>query len=131
MPAPPDLLFVYGTLRPSLACGWPRQLVGDLLVAGAAIVAGKLYDLGDYPGMVPGDGVVHGDLLRLTDVDRLAAIDAYELCGGPDALFRRETVQATLADGTQVAVWVYFYNFPLDPARVIASGDYLRHRSGR
>lgn len=128
MPPSPNLLFVYGTLRPALAVGRPRMLVGDLELVGAATVAGQLYDLGDYPGMVEGEGVVHGDLLRVCDEQRLAAFDAYEECGGPDALFRREAVTAVQADGTHAAAWAYFYARSLDGARVIRHGDYARDR---
>jgi gamma-glutamylcyclotransferase (GGCT)/AIG2-like uncharacterized protein YtfP len=128
MPPTPDLLFVYGTLRPALSVGRPRELVGDLEVVAAATVAGRLYDLGVYPGMVAGNGVVHGDLLRVRDDDRLAAIDSYEECGGPDALFRREAVTAVRADGTHAAAWAYFYAQPVGSARVIAHGDYARDR---
>ena len=130
MPPSPDLLFVYGTLRPVLATGWPRNLVGDLEVVATATVAGLLYDLGDYPGMVAGEGVVHGELLRIGDDERLAAIDAYEECGGPQALFRREAVQATCADGRRAAAWAYFYNGPPGPAPAIPHGDFARHRHG-
>lgn len=128
MPRSPDLLFVYGTLRPALAVGLPRQLVGDLELVGAARVAGRLYDLGDYPGMVAGEGLVHGDLLRVRDAERLAAIDAYEGCGGPEALFRREAVLVELADGTQAEAWAYFYAQPVGRGREIVDGDYARDR---
>jgi gamma-glutamylcyclotransferase (GGCT)/AIG2-like uncharacterized protein YtfP len=131
MPPSPDLLFVYGTLRPSLAAGWPRKLVGDLEVVATATVAGRLYDLGDYPGMVAGEGVVHGELLRIRDDDRLSAIDAYEECGGPGALFRREAVQATCGDGTRLSAWAYFYDLPPDAAPAISHGDFARHRRDR
>jgi len=66
----------------------------------------------------------------LIEDERLAAIDAYEECGGPEALYRRETVQATLADGTLVEAWAYVFNQPTDEARVIPDGDYSRHRGG-
>jgi gamma-glutamylcyclotransferase (GGCT)/AIG2-like uncharacterized protein YtfP len=130
MASNPELLFVYGTLRPALAVGWPRKLVADLEVVGVATVSGLLYDLGDYPGMVAGEGVVHGDLLRIGDEERLAAIDAYEECGGPQALYRREAVLATLANGTRVEAWAYFFTHPTGGAPVIADGDYLRRRGG-
>jgi gamma-glutamylcyclotransferase (GGCT)/AIG2-like uncharacterized protein YtfP len=130
MPPSPDLLFVYGTLRPVLATGWPRNLVGDLEVVATATVAGLLYDLGDYPGMVAGEGVVHGELLRIGDEQRLAEIDSYEECGWPSDLFRREVVQATCADGTRACAWAYFYNAPPGPALAIPHGDFARHRRG-
>ncbi|MFM8414216.1 MAG: gamma-glutamylcyclotransferase [Planctomycetota bacterium] len=131
MPPTPDLLFVYGTLRPGLARGLPRTLTGDLEVVGAATVPGTLHDLGAYPGLVPGPSRVHGELLRITDDERLAAIDAYEECGGATSLFRRERVEATLADGTRRDAWAYLYNRAPGRAPVIPDGDYAGHRRGR
>ena len=130
MPPAPDLLFVYGTLRPGLARGLTRRLTGDLEVIGGATVSGMLHDLGAYPGLVPGPGCVRGELLRITDDERLAAIDAYEDCGGTTALFRRERVEATLADGTRKAAWAYIYNRSPGQSRVIPDGDYAGYRRG-
>lgn len=127
----PELLFVYGTLRPALASGGHGGLVRDLERAGDATLPGLLLDLGAYPGLVAGDGVVHGELLRITDPGRLAALDDYEDCGGTEPLFRRERATARRVDGTPVAVWVYRYARPAPHARPIASGDYAAHVAGR
>lgn len=130
LPEDAKLLFVYGTLRPSLAAGGPARLVHGLDVAGPATAPGVLVDLGDYPGLVAGDGVVHGDLLRVTDPARLRALDAYEECGGPDPLFRRERTVVSLPDGTTVEAWVYRY--ARSPQGVaIAGGDYAAHVARR
>ena len=123
----PELLFVYGTLRPTLATGGHAQLVHDLEVLGPATVRGVLLDLGDYPGLVAGDGLVRGDLLRVVDPARLQALDDYEECRGPEPLFRRERLVARLFDGTAVDAWGYRYARPQLAARVIAGGDYAAH----
>ncbi len=119
-----ELLFVYGTLRPTLATGGHACLVHDLEVVGLATVPGVLVDLGDYPGLVAGEGLVHGELLRITDPAMLTALDAYEECGGPEPLFRRERMLARLGDGTTLDAWAYRYARPPVGARIIASGDY-------
>ena len=124
-----ELLFVYGTLRPSLAAGEPVRLVHDLDLVSPATTSGVLLDLGDYPGLVAGDGIVHGDLLRITDPARLAALDAYEACGGPDPLFQRERTIVRLPDGTTTEAWVYRYARPPRGA-VIAGGNYAAHVGG-
>jgi gamma-glutamylcyclotransferase (GGCT)/AIG2-like uncharacterized protein YtfP len=124
------LLFVYGTLRPMLAAGEHARLVHDLEIVGAATVPGVLLDLGDYPGLVAGAGLVHGDLLRVTDPATLAALDAYEECDGPEPLFRRERISAHLSDGTDVEAWAYRY--ARSPrGLVIAGGDYAAHVASR
>jgi gamma-glutamylcyclotransferase (GGCT)/AIG2-like uncharacterized protein YtfP len=121
-----ELLFVYGTLRPTLAADGPARLVEDLEVVGPASVPGVLLDLGDYPGLIAGAGIVHGELLRVVDPARLAALDAYEECGGPKPLFRRERMVARRVDGTTVDAWAYRYARPPRGA-VIAGGDYAAH----
>lgn len=126
-----DLLFVYGTLRPSLAIGGPARLVHDLELVGAATVPGVLIDLGNYPGLIPGDGRVHGDLLRIPDPARLVALDAYEECGGPQPLYRRDRTVAHLPDGSTAAAWVYRYARQTTGARVIVGGDYAAHVTHR
>jgi gamma-glutamylcyclotransferase (GGCT)/AIG2-like uncharacterized protein YtfP len=126
MPDDAELLFVYGTLRPSLAAVGPARLVHDLEFVGPATTPGVLVDLGDYPGLIGGDGTVHGDLLRITDPARLQALDAYEECGGPDPLFQRERTVVRLPDGTTMEAWVYRYARPSRGA-VIAGGDYASH----
>jgi gamma-glutamylcyclotransferase (GGCT)/AIG2-like uncharacterized protein YtfP len=131
MGAEAELLFVYGTLRPALAAGGHASLVDDLEVVGLATVPGVLLDLGDYPGLIAGDGIVHGEVLRITDPARLATLDDYEECGGPDPLFRRGRMVARLGDGTTVDAWGYRAARPPLAAKVIASGDYLAHVASR
>lgn len=79
-------LFVYGTLRRG---GSGARLLGSARPAGAATVAGTLYDVGGrYPALVLGGGAtVHGEVW-ICDEPVLAALDAYE--GVPEGLFRRE-----------------------------------------
>jgi gamma-glutamylcyclotransferase (GGCT)/AIG2-like uncharacterized protein YtfP len=117
-------LFVYGTLRPSLAGDEQRRLIAGLPDAGPATVPGLLYDLGPYPGMVAGEGTVHGDLLEVADECHLAMLDAYEECHGDDPLYRRQATLATRPDGTTVAAWSYLYCQPPGRSRIIESGDY-------
>lgn len=137
-----ELLFVYGTLRPALAAAGHAHLVRDLDVVGRATVPGVLVDLGEYPGLVSGAGLVHGELLRITDPARLVALDAYEdcgapvdcggpvACGAPEPLFHRVRMVARLADGTTVDAWGYRCARPPLGALIIASGDYAAHVAG-
>lgn len=124
IPSAPALLFVYGTLRPALARGEPARLIRGLRHCGAATVRGLLYDLGGYPGLVPGEGLVRGDLLEITSPEQFAALDAYEECSGPRPLYRREVMPVVRADGEQVLAWVYLSARPLAAARPIPEGDY-------
>ena len=135
-----DVLFVYGTLRPSLIdralAEAPRELITRVRLVGPATVPGLLFDLGAYPGFVhhePRDAcdqetpaVVVGDLIEVT-TDQLAVLDAYEECGGPSPLYRRERIQARQQNGSERDCWIYVYARNTSAAALIPSGNYARH----
>jgi len=130
MPSLPVVLFAYGTLRPAAASAASWPLVERLTCLGPATMSGRLYDLGGYPGMVAGGGTVHGDLLVVRQAAELAALDAYEECGGPQPLFRRTPAQAVRSDGVIEDVWVYLYARPVGNAPPIPDGIF-RPAGGR
>ena len=56
-----------------------------------------------YPSLVPAPGEdVHGAVLDGVDAEALAQLDTYE-----GALYERIGATATLADGAEVAVWLW------------------------
>ncbi|HEX4931666.1 MAG TPA: gamma-glutamylcyclotransferase family protein [Gemmatimonadaceae bacterium] len=115
-------LFVYGSLRRDSE-GKTHPLLADALFLGPATVAGALYRVDWYPGLVLGaDGTVHGELyeLPLAKVDHmLTSLDDYE---GGGFRRRKATVQA---DGVAHAdAWVYIYIGPTHALSAIATGDY-------
>lgn len=103
----PPRLFAYGTLqdarqRAAVLGGAPARVVGR------GSVAGVLYDLGDYPGLVPGGaGRVPGLVVELADAAALARLDAYE---DVDAgLYARQWTTVRLDAGGECDAWVYVY----------------------
>jgi len=144
MPRPPErreLLFVYGTLRPALIhraqAEAPRELIKRVRLVGPATVPGLLFDLGAYPGFVHHEpraaatdqatpAAVVGDLVEVT-ADQLAVLDAYEECGGPSPLYRREQIQARQQNGSERDCWIYVYARSTSAAALIPSGDYALH----
>ncbi|MFO0809970.1 MAG: gamma-glutamylcyclotransferase family protein [Gemmataceae bacterium] len=113
-----DRLFFYGTLLPDLARPPVSAVIARLTPLGPATVSGLLYDLGPYPGLVAGDGIVCGELFAGADVAVLTILDAYEGYDPHDvagSLFRRE--RATTLDA-----WVYMYNRDMRGAEWIPSG---------
>jgi gamma-glutamylcyclotransferase (GGCT)/AIG2-like uncharacterized protein YtfP len=95
---------------------------------GKSRMAGRLYRLGDYPGMVLGGAMrddadfVVGEVYRLCHAERLLAeLDLYE-----GDSYTRVSEIAVLADGAQVECWVYEYRGAVEECRQIASGDFLR-----
>lgn len=108
MPRP--LLFAYGTLRDArqralVLNGTPSRALGTGTVAGA------LYDLGGYPGLLPGSDPVPGTIIELGDPTALARLDAYE--GVAQGLYVRERAAARRDGGGVVETWVYRYNCPV------------------
>lgn len=114
-----DVLFAYGTLMTaahasSMGQRERERLAREARSLGAATLAGRLVDLGRYPGLVVGgDGVVHGEALRLADPEAtLTWLDAYEgIVPGRRELAEYERAERTirLQTGQDVTAWVYVY----------------------
>jgi gamma-glutamylcyclotransferase (GGCT)/AIG2-like uncharacterized protein YtfP len=107
-------IFVYGTLQRGQRrepC-WP--CAPQCVTPG--FVAGRLYDLGPYPALVEGDGVVSGELWELPPEampETLAVLDEIEGYGGPagENLYWRVTTavhtDASLSDPQPRRAYVY------------------------
>ena len=109
-------------------------MLGDAQPLGAATTSGLLYDLGGYPGLVSGDGVVHGEVCAVDDT-RLPALDAFEdynLADPAGSLYMRAAVTAWLvASGEAIPVQAYRHNRPVPEHAWIPDGDYARYAGGR
>ena len=120
-------LFVYGTLMPGF--GNHARIVHLVRSSQPASTEGVLIDLGAYPAMIPGHGLVKGVLLEV-DEEALLITDRIEGCD-PDAdrnLYIRKKAIIRLADGEEVAAWVYEFANPEQIAhhpvvKVESSGD--------
>lgn len=125
-PRPPRCVFVYGTLRRGGSNDITRLEPAPRFV-GPALVAGVLYHLGSYPGMLlGGDQSVVGEVYAIEPALE-AILDAIEgVAGQPgDEYIRREVV--VLVEGQSLACLVYEINPQyLRAAPVIASGDWLK-----
>jgi gamma-glutamylcyclotransferase (GGCT)/AIG2-like uncharacterized protein YtfP len=121
-----ELLFIYGTLLPGLRLD--HHMLGAERL-GPAKIQGLLYDLGTYPGWVQGDGLVHGEVYRLTST-HLQRLDEVEevVPGDPVAsLYVRDRIQVLVGTCSGQWVWVYRYNRSVTGCAQISSGDYLEH----
>lgn len=140
----PDLLFVYGTLRPGGdAPARVRRALEAAEEVGAARMRGRLFVAGGgrFPAAVPADEErwVRGFLYRLTEPDPLLrTLDRYEgrLPDGT-GLYRREVIQARSCgdvgedgEGT-VRAWTYLYNRETSGLVEIETGDWLAWRRER
>lgn len=128
-------LFVYGTLR-SAAQHPQHALIGaaaDLI--GGAVLEGRLFDCGEYPGAVwqaGADTWVVGELFAVRGAHAASglfdALDRYEACSPTDPTpheFTRSICPVRLATGMTLPAWVYLYAWDTAKLPPIHSGDYL------
>lgn len=101
-------LFIYGTLK--RGCSNHRVLAGQTFLGNARTAAGyRLYDFGEYPGMIAVANDQQGVTGELWSVepDVIAKLDAFE--GLPEGLYRRERV-TLLSPFADLRAEAYFYN---------------------
>jgi gamma-glutamylcyclotransferase (GGCT)/AIG2-like uncharacterized protein YtfP len=100
-----------------------RLLDGRAEFVGRGQVAGRIVDLGSYPGAVVDAGsTLHGELYRIHDPALWATLDSAE---GPQ--YHRREVTVTSEDGRELAARIYWYIGPLDRGVPIPGGDYRAH----
>jgi hypothetical protein len=78
-----------------------REACLGIELVGRATVRGALYDLGQFPGVVEGEGTVRGVVLRVPPT-AWTALDEYEACPGPEhphGLFHRIKTRAKMRTG--------------------------------
>jgi gamma-glutamylcyclotransferase (GGCT)/AIG2-like uncharacterized protein YtfP len=129
-----DLLFTYGTLRRGF------ELHHHLMrlrakCCGEGEVAGRLFDLGHYPGARPSsrkDEWIRGEVYQLRQPPRdLRVLDEIEGCnpgapGGDE--FVRGMSELVLDSGERRRAWVYWLREGIVTTRRITSGDYAQWR---
>ena len=121
-----ELVAFYGTLMTGMGYlpGHPEP--GEMV--GPCRLAGRLYDVGRYPALVPGPGVVVGELWRV-DAAALVTLDAWEEYEPADearSVFVRRRVE--LVDPPSTAAWTYVWNRPVAALALIPGGDWRAYR---
>ena len=117
-----EFVFVYGTLMDGMKRGELMKDGSEIYCHGS--VKGDLYDLGDYPGLTQGDGLVHGELYKASDMFQfIQLLDQIEGNVGDDPLFDR---RIQLIDSEKGKVWAYVYHYarPIDSFAKIESGKW-------
>ena len=107
------------------------QEAQEATFVGYARIQGRLFDLGEYPGLVlsgdPGSWV-RGEVYALGNPrETLSRLDDYEGCGPNDPTpheFERAEEIAVLDSGASDRAWVYVYRGSTANKREIVSGDY-------
>lgn len=107
-------VFVYGTLQRGEVRShrWPRPPVK----VESATIRGLIRDLGPYPALVPGDGMVLGELwhLRAQDLEQtLRVLDEIECYGNEEVdLYVRRVVECATEEGAVKRGYTYFIANP-------------------
>ena len=129
-------LFVYGTLRKDSCNSMFQMLARDARFVGHARIVGRMYRLGEYPGLVPSRDPgcwVQGEVYALENPPKtLALLDDYEGCGPDDPKpreFERAEHTVVLESGAEDNVWVYVYRGSTTDKQEILSGDYFKEAS--
>ena len=107
-------IFVYGSLRRKQGnshCMTNAQWLGDHRVEHY-----QLYSLGHYPGAVPGDGNVQGEVYRI-DAATLSELDALRTAGGE---YKRQLIQTPYG-----SAWMYVYQRSVEGRTFIPTGNWL------
>jgi len=111
-------LFVYGTLKRGGSRHW--ILDGFPFLGRAKAKGFVLYDLGPYPAMVPGPGMVYGEVYEVSE-EILNALDWVE---GVPVLYRRKLIEVVFEDGLSLKAWAYIYNGSVKGFPRIESGEW-------
>lgn len=125
--ASPTHVAVYGSLRKGGGIGDEPDLSEHLRPAGAAIVEGRLVDLGQYPGLVPGSGRVRAELYEIIDPGVLRVLDRHERYDSNDprgSLYLRRAVRLI---EPRIDAWVYIYNGQVGDVPEVVGGDWIKY----
>jgi len=102
--------FVYGTLRQGFRNFiWVAKYVTR--VAPATLQGAEMYLVGpkgDFPAIVPGEGVVKGELLFIHPHKYKDAVKILDYVESEGFLYKRELVEVETGDGKKEA-WAYFW----------------------
>ena len=100
----PQMVFVYGTLMKGEA---NEHYLENSTCMGPAVLEGHdMYNVGWYPAIIPGDGMVVGELYRVP----LKDIPAIDMLEGEGTLYTKKCETVTCADGKTYFALFYVYN---------------------
>ncbi len=116
-------VFVYGTLKR----GFPlhRYLAGARFLGEARLEGFEMFDLGWYPGIVPGEGVVYGEVYDVGP-GTLALLDEIEDEGEE---YERRWLPVEMEDGKRLEAFVYVYRKGIRDKRKVPSGRWEKRSS--
>jgi gamma-glutamylcyclotransferase (GGCT)/AIG2-like uncharacterized protein YtfP len=127
MQPPPELVFVYGTLRRGGSNHF-RMAGAEFIAAGT--ITGRMYRINWYPGLVldvAGDEI-HGEVYSAAP-ELLAALDLFEgiSAGEMDGSeYRRVQITVVGQDSRLLTAWVWEWLGMTDESQRLTDGDWLK-----
>jgi gamma-glutamylcyclotransferase (GGCT)/AIG2-like uncharacterized protein YtfP len=119
----PAYLFVYGTLRSKVDIPVKQEIGKSWELIGESEITGNLYDMGDYPALVPGNNTIKGEVYLVHDPEKVfGLLDSYE-----GYAYKRKQETVTLPDGNTVQAWVYWYQQSVEGKSLIGDKDYIAY----
>lgn len=130
-----DRIIFYGSLMSPFDTLEQLGLLEEVSCLGECRIPGRLYDLGEYPALLPAQSDsdrVSAELFRLNGPRALQILDAFEDYlpeNEEESLYLRQLVSP---EGHDQVAWVYLYNKPVVESKLILCGswtDYLAQKS--
>lgn len=116
-------VFVYGTLLRGEG-NHDYYLQGNRCKGKATVSGYEMYNIGAYPGIVPGARSIPGEVYEV-DYETLQNLDDLE---GEGSLYIRKSVPVKMSTGESAFAWIYVYNGSvegLEPIPVWRKQDYV------
>jgi len=118
-------VFVYGTLKVGgyFAEGLDKARKSSV----PAKATGKLINIDNrFPGLIDGDGTVHGEIHEYDQFDRVLmvmdGIEGYTKRDPENSLYRRRVIEVETDAGETEEVYAYFFNRAADEWDEVKSG---------
>jgi len=109
-----------------LLCAYTGRFIFPMLS-----LEGRLFDMGEWPTLVLGGGIVHGELFEVLDVAVFAKLDPFEECDPADPGRSRYTRERVALVEPETEAWVYVANEPVPHDALIESGSWYAWRTRR
>jgi gamma-glutamylcyclotransferase (GGCT)/AIG2-like uncharacterized protein YtfP len=126
----PEHVALYGSLMREFD---EQDIIGvrdKLEYVGECTLAGELYSLGEWPGMVSGDGHVLAELFKVKDESAFAALDKAEHFVPAEPTGCKYLRRSVHLVKPSIDAWTYIYNWPLTDEPHIPGGSWSQHRRG-
>ncbi|MEO8147978.1 MAG: gamma-glutamylcyclotransferase family protein [Bacteroidia bacterium] len=132
-----DYIFLYGTLRKEFNHHVFKKVEDKLDYVGKGFVKGKIFDIGEYPGLIESTGnqsVVEGDVYSIKNETEkvFKLLDRYEgfiegNLNKSEYIRKRKDIQLIRED-KKIRSWIYIYNRTKHKNfKEIFTGDYLKY----